>query len=412
IGEKTAISLLQEYHSVENLVEQADQIKAKRPREGLLHHRDDALLSKALVTIKTDVDIDIDWHQFRRAHPRRDELLSLFSELEFNTLFKKVQSGQLLGVNGEAVGGDGQTAVAAPVDDADVVAYDEEVVDYRTVTTKEQLEQLVNSLSGVSRFPFDTESTSADPMRASLVGISFSWDKHQACYVPTPMPDGTSFDELARMVAPMFSSDILKVGQNLKDDILVLKRHGIEVRGPLFDTMVAHYVLSPEEPHGLDLMALKYLRYRMVPVSDLIGTGKNQLTMRDVAVADVCSYACEDADIALQVADVLKDELNREGLLEIVEAIEFPLILVLAEMEATGIRVDPEMLREISRELGDQIAILEKQIFDLAGEEFNIGSTQQLAEILFDKLGLPVISKTPKGVPSTKESVLEELVSE
>src|SRR5690606_37800720 len=176
--------------------------------------------------------------------------------------------------------------------------------------------------------------------------------------------------------------------------------------------MVAHYVLSPEEPHGLDLMALKYLRYRMVPVSELIGAGKNQLTMRDGAVADVCSYACEDADVALQVADVLKDELTREGLLEIVEAIELPLILVLAEMEATGIRGDPALLRELSSELGGQIALLERQLVDRAGDVFNTGSAQQLAEILFDKLGLPVISKTPKGVPSTKESVLEELVSE
>ncbi len=413
IGEKTAMKLLKKHGSVEELVKHAADLKGKRAREGLLNHSDDALLSKRLVTIKTDVDVNVDWHRFKRAHPNRDELLSLFSELEFNTLFKKVQSGQLVRSNGEAVSaGDGETAFAVPADDSEVVAYNEESVDYRVVETKDQLRELVQELTSLDRYAFDIESTSVDPMWASLVGISFSWEKNQACYLPTPMPDGTSTEEVAELVTPLLSNDAIKVGQNLKYDILILKRHGMEVRGPLFDTMVAHYILAPEEPHGLDLLSLKYLRYRMVPISDLIGTGKDQLSMRDVAVADVCSYACEDADISLQLADVLKEELSREGLLEFAEQIEFPLILVLAEMEATGIRVDPDMLSEISNELSTQIGILERQICMLAGEEFNIGSTQQLGEILFEKLGLRVVSKTPKGAASTKESVLEELAAE
>ncbi len=409
IGEKTAMKLLKKYGSVEHLLEHAADIKGKRAREGLLEHHDDALLSKKLVTIKTDVDVDVDWHQFKRARPRRDELLTLFNELEFNTLFKKVQSGELVGVNGATTDG---VAAAMPVQESDVISYDEEAVTYRLVRSKSDLVDLAEELRGLDRFAFDTETTSTDPMWASLVGISFSWETKQACYVPAPVPDGTSTEEVARMLSEVFGSSVLKVGQNLKYDIVALERHGIRVEGPLFDTMVAHYLIAPEEPHGLDSLALKYLRYKMVPISDLIGTGKNQLSMRDVSVDDVCSYACEDADVSLQLADALREELENEGLLEIAEAIEFPLIRVLADMEVTGIRVDRKMLNEISKELGAQIENLEREIHDLAGEEFNIASTQQLGEMLFEKLGLRVVSRTSTGAPSTKESVLQELSTE
>lgn len=413
IGEKTAMKLLKKYGTVEALVEHAGDIKGKRAREGLLKHREDALLSKKLVTIKTDCDVDIDWKRFHRANPNREELLSLFSELEFNTLFKKVQSGELIGANGAGQpSGDGAPPTAYGLDEADVGAYDEESVDYAIVNSKEQLREMIDMLVGHGRFAFDVEATSVDPMRASVVGISFSWEKGRACYLPLPIADGTQLSETADLLSPLFASDVLKIGQNLKSDIVLLRRHGIEVTGPLFDTMVAHYILAPEEPHGLDVLSLKYLQYRMAPITELTGTGKNQLSMAEVAAADVCSYACEDSDIALQLSEALSEELDHEGLLEFAEAIEFPLILVLADMELTGIRVDPDTLAEISNELGTQIGVLEREIGKLAGEEFNIGSTQQLGEVLFDKLGLRVVSKTPGGAPSTKESVLEELAAE
>ncbi|MEX0820719.1 MAG: DNA polymerase I [Rhodothermales bacterium] len=412
IGEKTAMKLLKKYGSVEELLEHAEDIKGKRAREGLLEYRDEALLSKRLVTIKTDVDVDVDWHRFKRANPDRSELLTLFKELEFNTLFDKVRTGELVGANGAAVhaGDDGIEGTVETM--PDIASYDEGNVVYHQVRSRGDLEDLADVLGRQDRFAFDTETTSTDPMWASLVGISFSWEANEAWYVPTPMPDGTPTEEVMEILAPVLGSDRLKIGQNLKYDIVTLERHGLRVEGPLFDTMVAHYLIAPEEPHGLDALSLRLLNYKMVPISDLIGTGKNQRSMREVSVEEVCPYACEDADIALRLADVLNAELEEEGLLEIAEAIEFPLIRVLADMEVVGIKVDPAILDDISQELEAQIAELEVEIHERAGEEFNIASTQQLGAILFEKLGLRVVSKTGTGAPSTKESVLEELSTE
>lgn len=416
IGEKTAMKLLQEYGSVEVLLEHAEDIKGKRAREGLLTYRDDALLSKRLVTIKTDCDVDLDWHAFKRATPDRDKLLSLFNELEFSTLFKRAEDYDLFRTDGEAA-----APTAAPparaldlFDSAaaDVRSYEEQDVEYITVRNREQLRELAERLVRLDRFALDTQTTSTDPMWASLVGIAISWGTGGAHYVPTPLPDGTSTEQITSILQPAFARSSLKIGQNLKNDVMTLERHGLRVEGPFFDTMVAHYLIAPEEPHGLDLLALKYLKYRMVPISDLIGTGKNKLSMREFAVDQLCPYSCEDADICLQVADILMLELEREGLLDIAKEIEMPLIRVLSDMELAGIRIDPDMLRRISQELDTQIQILEKEIYRLAGEEFNIASTQQLCEILFEKLGLDVVSKTSKGAPSTKESVLEQLSTE
>ncbi|MEX0601192.1 MAG: DNA polymerase I, partial [Rhodothermales bacterium] len=353
-----------------------------------------------------------DWHRFKRANPDRSELLTLFKELEFNTLFDKVRTGELVGANGAAVhaGDDGIEGTVETM--PDVASYDEGNVVYHQVRSRGDLEDLADVLGRQDRFAFDTETTSTDPMWASLVGISFSWEANEAWYVPTPMPDGTPTEEVMEILAPVLGSDRLKIGQNLKYDIVTLERHGLRVEGPLFDTMVAHYLIAPEEPHGLDALSLRLLNYKMVPISDLIGTGKNQRSMREVSVEEVCPYACEDADIALRLADVLNAELEEEGLLEIAEAIEFPLIRVLADMEVVGIKVDPAILDDISQELEAQIAELEVEIHERAGEEFNIASTQQLGAILFEKLGLRVVSKTGTGAPSTKESVLEELSTE
>lgn len=413
IGEKTAMKLLKEFGSVESLIEHAGEVQGKRAREGLTQHRDAALLSKKLVTIKTDVDIDVDWHQFHRARPKRDELVSLFTELEFGTLLKKVQSGELPIFDGAAVpSGDGEVAAIELPEQEEIRSLDAQEVSYRVVSTREQLVELVEMLSRVDRFAVATETTSAEPMWASLVGLSFAWEKNQACYVPVPMPDRTPTEDVIALLRPLFRGDARIVGQNLKFGIIVLERLGIQVTATLFDTMVAHYLIAPEEPHGLDVLAMKYLNYRKAPISDLTGNGKDQISLRDCAIEDVCRYACEDADVALQVAEVLEAELRRDGLLEIAEEIEFPLIRVLAEMELAGVRVDPERLDEISDELGTQMAMLEREIYMLAGEEFNIASTQQLGEILFDRLGLPVVSKTSKGAPSTKETVLEQLAAE
>lgn len=430
IGEKTAGTLIREYGSLEKLLEHAAEVKGKRAREGLLTHREDALLSKQLVTIKTDVALDVTPAQLVRSHPNREALLSLFNDLQFNTLFSKVKAGAFAQIGEEPVqAGEGQQATAPvpetpreesprpasfsgePTDSADLVSYDPQTVTYRLISDREALQAVVEVLQAADRFAFDTETTSVDPMWASLVGISFAQEAGKACYIPTPLPDGTPTADILALLEPILRGNSLKIGQNVKYDVITLERHGIRTKGPFFDTMVAHYLLSPEEPHGLDSLALKFLSYKTIPIEDLIGTGKNQLSMRDVSPDKTCPYACEDADITLRLADTLAARLKEDDLLEIAERIEFPLLRVLADMEITGVRVDPDMLAALSEEMEAHIRDLEEKVYREADETFNIGSTQQLGRILFGKLDLPIMAKTSTGAPSTKEDVLETLAA-
>lgn len=420
IGEKTAVKLIQEYGSLENLLAHAGEVKGKRAREGLLAHADEARLSKELVTIKTDVDVGIDWEALHRRTPDLPRLRMLFRELEFNTLWRRIEEqvgGGAPGTQGDLFAapaprsGDGASTPVEglPYEEADT--FDVEATDYGIVRSRAALEALAARLAEHDTFAFDTETTSTDAMYASLVGLSFSWAPGQGRYVPTPLPDGTSTEEvLAILREPLRHAR--KTGQNLKYDLLVLRRHGLPIEGPLFDTMIAHYLIAPEEPHGLDALARRYLNYRMIPISDLIGTGKAQRSMRDVPVDEVGPYACEDADIAGRLMPILRDQLEAHALTRIAEEMEFPLVPVLVEMEATGIRVDPAVLEEISAQITAELEALEAQIYEVAGEPFNIGSTQQLGVILFEKLGLKVVSKTATGRASTRESVLQELATE
>ena len=411
IGEKTAQKLLREYDSVENLIEHADDLSGKRAREGMQEHADEAELSKRLVRIRTELDVGMEWEQLRRANPDEDKLRALFNELEFDSMLDRMD------IDGAAEEDDPDEEAEDPALEFDFGPYEEvkeldaDAVDYDIVQNEEQLHDFVETLEAKDRYAFDAETTSTDPMYASLVGLSFSWAEQQGVYVPTPLPDGTGTDAVLDVLGPLLEADTEKVGHNLKYDLLVLRRHGVEVGGPLVDTMVAHYLVAPEENHNLDDVSRAVLNYKMVPISDLIGDG-DDLSMRDVAVEDAAPYACEDADIALRLADSLEDRLEEDSLLEIAEDMEFPLVRVLAEMEHLGIRVDTDVLDEISSRLGSELEEIEDEIFELAGEEFNINSPQQLGEILFEKLDLPVVSKTPTGNPSTKESVLEELSTE
>lgn len=415
IGEKTAMKLIQEYGSVEVLLEHADDIKGKRAREGLQQFADDARLSKELVTIKTDCDVEVDWHLLKRSDPRLDVLESLFSELEFRTLLERVRRPDerilLRRVSPDA----GTTREDTPSDEVPTderAGLDADAVEYRIVRNRDELEDVALELVRHERLAFDTETTSTDAMWASLVGVSFSWHTGQACYIPTPLPDGTPTSTVLDILRPVLESDVPKVGQNLKYDLLVLARHGVQVRGALFDTMVAHYLIAPEEPHGLDALAERYLNYRMVPITDLIGKGRDQISMRDVPIDQCGHYACEDSDISLRLADLFAPILREHNLDAVANDVDFPLIPVLTGMELAGIRVNPDYLDEISRQMEESISELEAKIFASAGTEFNIGSPLQLGEILFDRLGLRIVSRTSKGQPSTKESVLQELATE
>ena len=408
IGEKTSMKYLKDYYDVEEVIENADEIGGKRG-QNLKEYADEARMSKRLVRIRTDLDVGMDWHQLRRANPDEVALTNLFRELEFDSFIDRL----------ELVGGDGAEGDGAADEDPalefdfgpyeEVQELDAEAVDYDFVQNRDQLEAFAERLAEQPRYAFDTETTSKDPMYASLVGVSFSWAAEEATYVPTPLPDGTDAEAVLDVLGPILEAPTTKIGHNLKYDLLVMRRHGVAVGGSLMDTMVAHYLVAPEENHNLDDVARSVLNYKMVPISELIGDGAEEASMRDVAVEEAAPYACEDADIALRLADALDERLEEDALLEIAENIEFPLVRVLAEMEHVGITVDVDVLDEISSRLEGELNEIEEQIFELAGEEFNINSTQQLGTILFEKLDLPVVSKTPTGKPSTKESVLQEL---
>ena len=417
IGEKTAMSLIQEYGSVERLLEHADDVKGKRAREGLQNHAADALLSKELVTIRTDVDTGVHWEDFIVQHPDLDLVRQLFDKLEFNRLYERVS--RVVGGRAQANRKDVPAPVTQPAGDFslfdatdDLARYAPDNVSYTTILHVDALRAAVQTLTAAEHLAFDTETTSVDAMMASLVGVSFSTEAGRAWYVPTPLPDGTTTEEVIRMLAPVLENDALKIGQNLKYDLTVLQRHGATIRGELFDTMIAHYLVTPEEAHGMDHLARTLLGYNPIPIADLIGTGKEQKSMRDVPVADVAPYACEDADVTFRLFEVLAPKLKADGLDSIARTMEFPLIRTLTRMELTGIRVDASVLTELSVAIDADLHALEAKIHETAGETFNIGSPAQIGVILFEKLGLPVLEKTAKGKPSTRESVLEQLAGE
>ncbi|PIQ63619.1 MAG: DNA polymerase I [Bacteroidetes bacterium CG12_big_fil_rev_8_21_14_0_65_60_17] len=411
IGEKTAIKLIQQYGSVENLLEHADEVSGKRAREGLQKHAENAVLSKKLVTIRTDVDVSETWDDFVVRHPDMDRVRTLFDELEFSRLqdrvarvFARLDHGQA--PDEEEHGTDEESERMGPE------RLDLDQVSYRTVTNMDALTDLVKELVRADEWAMDTETTSTDPVLASLVGLSFSTEERAAWYIPTPMPDGTPTETILEALRPAWEARSIKVGQNIKYDLVVLERHGVHVRGPFFDTMVAHYLCAPEEPHGMDHLAQTLLSYAPVPISELIGSGKDQRSMRDIPVSKVSPYACEDADITLRLKAALDEMLARDALTDMAGRIEFPLLPVLVAMEVRGVRIDVAELSRLSGQLAVDLERIQSEIHDMAGEEFNIGSPAQIGTILFEKLGLPVLEKTGTGKPSTRENVLQQLATE
>ena len=415
IGEKTSMKYLKKYKDVEGCIEAADEIGGKRG-QNLVEFADDARMSKDLVRIKTDLPVPLDWYTLLASKPDTKKLEKLFEELEFESLLDRVNIGSSSDEDasdenatgdGEASEGDNLAFDFGPYEKVQEI--DADAVDYSFLQNRNQLSEFAETLAKQDRYAFDTETTSTDPHYASLVGMSFAWTEGEAVYIPTPMPDGTSTEDVLDVIGPILEQDTTKVAHNMKYDMLVMRRHGVALGGPVVDTMVGHYLLAPEENHNLNDVARSLLNYKMVPISDLIGEGANELSMRDVEVKDAAPYACEDADITLQVASVLEEELEEVDLAEFATDIEYPLVRVLTEMEHTGIRVDTDVLDSISERLAGELDELEERIFEIAGEEFNINSPQQLGEILFEKMDMPVLAKTSTGNPSTKESVLQEL---
>ncbi len=451
IGEKTAKTLIQKYGSVENLIANVDELKGKQ-QENVRNFAEQGLLSKELATIHVNVPIDFEPESLTLDAPDEAQLRQLFDELEFRQLAARV-----LGSGGNAapsadrspaapVGrgarrpkvtapsaqgslfGEGSGAVINAAENGEFE--DGEAGEYYTgpkktladvphqyhlVGTPELRKSLLDFLLQQAEVSFDTETTGLNTQTARLVGLSFSWLPGEAYYVPVPVEDTAAAQALVDEFRPFFESDILKIGQNIKYDLLILKNYQVRIAGPFFDTMLAHYLIEPDMRHNMDVLAETYLHYSPVPITDLIGPkGKNQKTMADLAPAAVSDYACEDADVTLQLRHVFEPMLKDLGLLGLLNDVENPLVPVLADVEFAGVRIDSVAMGEYSAELQGYVQELEMQIYREAGQEFNIGSPKQLGEVLFDKMdiGRGKIKKTKTGQYATGEEILSQFAAD
>jgi DNA polymerase-1 len=420
IGPKTASKLLAKYGSVEKLIENVEDLKGKQ-KQNVIEFAEQGLLSKKLAKIDTNVPVDFDPEALKWNTWHEEQLREVFAELEFKTLTRRLlgedtsaapKAGDQLSLL--STGQQQKTSAAVPQEvektQPDTIA--SRLHHYHLVESEEACKELLHYLMLQKSVCFDTETTSVDAATAELVGIAFCYQSGSAYYLPLP----EEHDEVLKLLnifEPFFSSEnIEKVGQNLRYDLTVLQQYGVEVKGPLFDTMLAHYLLEPDLRHNMDYLAETYLNYKPVSITELIGKkGKNQLNMRQVAPEQVKEYAAEDADITWQLAEVMRSKLKEQPRLqEILHELELPLMEVLASMEANGIAIDKAALDAYSIELGERLAEIEKEIYKQAEVEFNIGSPKQLGEVLFDKLKLlEKPRKTRTGQYATGEEILVQL---
>ena len=424
IGEKTAKELIRRYGSMENIFANAHELKGKQ-KENVENFQAQGLLSKKLATIILDVPVNLDEAALLLEAPDRELLEPLFAELEFKTLgrrvfgedFKITETVKSNNTSQMDLFGSPNAAAFEQHEDSEELALisfktiqDTEHV-YHLVDTPAARQNLIEQLNAQSAVCFDTESTSTDANMAELVGLSFSFKKGEAYYVPLSEVRNEAMAILKEFESVLANPAIQKIGQNIKYDILLLKWYGIEVKGVLFDTMLAHYLIDADARHGMDVLAENYLQYSPVSITELIGKkGKTQGSMRDVAVEVVKEYAAEDADITLQLKEVFEPMLTATQASDLASKVENPLVYVLADMEFEGVKIDKEVLALLSKELAIDIDIAEKEIFELAGVKFNIASPKQLGEVLFDKLQLdPKAKKTKTGQYQTGEDILSLL---
>ena len=425
VGEKTASKLVQDFGSIENLIENTDKLKGAL-KEKIENNIEQIKTSKWLATIKTDVPIQLDMEMLKMEEPNQEALQKIFEELEFRTLMrKKITSPTPTPVSkpekkGNAIQGDlfsgfgdSNEEEATLFSDNNTIGnsmlrYNKETADYQLVDTPDKIKNLVAVLQGAKEICLDTETTGTDPIKARLVGVSFSIKEGQGWYVPV-----YEKQEALELLRPIYENpDIIKVGQNLKYDLQVLQNHGIELRGPMFDTMIAHYLLHPEMRHGMDYLAEAYLHYQTIHIDELIGTGKNQKSMAELSPEEVYVYACEDTDITLRLKNLFAPELEKEGLMKLFQEIEMPLMPVLAYMERNGVCIDTEGLRETSVLYSEEMQRIEEEIYQLAGVHFNISSPKQVGEVLFDQMKITnKPKKTKTGQYATTEEILVSLKS-
>ena len=414
VGEKTAVKLIQQFGSIEQLLEKTSELKGALKRK-IEDNAEQIIFSKFLATIKTDVPISFEIEKLRISEPNYAELKKIFDELEFKTLLnkflnklennKKSKNGQLdlfaeFSDEGKEVS---KNATVETLNDIDHT--------YKLIDNESDMLNLSEFLRTNEILSLDTETTSTNAIDAELVGLSFSVTENEAFYVPIP-PEQDKALKIVNIFKPLYEdSKIQKVGQNIKYDLSVLANYGVTLKGDMFDTMIAHYLLQPELRHNMDYMAEVYLNYKTIHIEELIGPkGKKQGSMRDLNPEDIYEYACEDADITLKLKNILEPKLKENGIWNLFHDIEMPLVSVLAEMEMNGVRIDTTSLQETSTILSKRINDIEKDIYTLAGEEFNISSPKQVGEILFGKMKIiEKPKKTKTGQYVTSEEVLQQL---
>jgi len=403
IGKKGAPKLIKKFGSLEKAIEQAPNIKSKRHREGLTQYAEQAMHAKEMVSIKIDVPNVQPWQELGWDGPDKKGLGLFFKRMEFRTLTRKYL--------GEEPGGQG--TLFGNSEENNNGSLNEDAVVYELAVTKEEIVAVAKQLENADTICFDTETDSTDPISARLVGISLCAKPEVAWYIPVNVEDALPQEEVMELLKSIFeNSESRKIAHNYKFDYLILKRAGFTIRGEIFDTMVAGYLLDANQRLKMDSLAMKYLNYEPVPIESLIGRGKKQKSMADIPYKEIVNYACEDADITYRLYDQFIEELEEDELLSIATDLEFPLIEVLGDMEEKGIKIDVEMLEAFSEELNRDIEKIEKEIFEKTGKEFNLNSPKQLGEVLFEKMEIPAGKMTKTGQYSTSESVLSELANE
>lgn len=416
IGEKTAQKLLTEFGTIENLLANTDKLKGVQ-KQRIEDNADQILFSKFLATIKTDVPIQFDASLCVYEKPNEERLTEIYTELEFKTFINKMKAEPKKPASKGPIQGDlfGLFETESPSSSKYSTLADLNTTPhkYYIADTEEKQLDLARFLMSQDFFAFDTETNSIDPLNAELVGMSFAVKENEAWYVPVPENSIEASKVTERFSSVLQNEKIQKIGQNIKFDILVLRKYKVKVNGPLFDTMIAHYLLNPELRHGMDYLAETYLKYKTVHIEELIGPkGKKQLSMRDVPLSKISSYAAEDADITLRLKNFFAPQLKKEGIESLFYDIEMPLVYVLADMEATGVTIDTIALKQSSEELTAVMKSLEKEIYELAGIKFNINSARQVGEILFSRLKIEEkAKKTKNGSYSTSEDILEKMRS-
>ncbi|MFK7947358.1 MAG: DNA polymerase I [Saprospiraceae bacterium] len=422
VGPKTARKLLAKYDTVEGIIEHAHELKGKQ-KERVIEGAKLGILSKQLATIDINVPVQFDAKKYVVEPINREQLQEIFKDLEFRSLSKRI-----LGVEAEpaapqnVVGQQGNLfatgvtldrATPKPVPEPTIVdkTIENTEHDYQLVDSAEKRAELIALLEQQTSISFDTETTGIDANEAELVGMSFSFEAAKGYYVPTPANQDEALAIVAEFKAVLENPNIEKIGQNIKYDALMMKWYDVELQGTYFDTMIAHYLCEPDLRHKLDYLSQSYLNYKMVPIEKLIGKrGKNQLSMRDIAVEKVSEYAAEDSDVTLQLKPVLSDMLKENESVKLFEELEMPLVRVLTNMEFEGVRIDGEFLNNYSKELAIKIKEKEESIYEKAGVRFNIASPKQVGQVLFEKMEIPYRwRKTKSGQYSTSEEKLSEL---